>query len=185
MSSILNESSFKRKKRRYRASRSRGYINGFPRLKFPSFSNPFFPHHSQVDRCRDVKLILAGRKGVGETLNILVHRRSGRRFIIRRTEKRILSLPVPTNLFFHQRVSRPEKRATRIDPSVARDELPANAPPKQIFTSWKRNISPVPLSTFLKRFSRNVPTCRPSYQLSIRITTSRNLTDSIQPSTFF
>lgn len=125
MSSILNESSFKRKKAR--ASRSRGYINGFPRLKFPSFSNPFFPHHSQVDRCRDVKLILAGRKGVGETLNILVHRRSGRRFIIRRTEKRILSLPFPFSFTNAYRVPRNGPRGS-IHPSRGTNYLPTRHP---------------------------------------------------------
>lgn len=121
----------------------------------PIFSLP--PTHSQVDRCRDVKLIFAG-KGVGETLNILVHRRSmgareRRRFIIRRDrmEKRILCHRFPPFSFTY-RV--PRKGATRIDPSVARDESPANAPPKQIFAPRKRNISPVPLSTFLKRFAQ-------------------------------
>lgn len=77
----------------------------------PIFSLP--PTHSQVDRCLDVKLIFAG-KGVGETLNILVHRRSmgareRRRFIIRRDrmEKRILCHRFPP--FSFTLVSRPKK----------------------------------------------------------------------------
>lgn len=88
---------------------------GYKVSTFFSFSTNFFPPptHSQVDRCRDVKLIFAG-KGVGETLNILVHRRSmgareRRRFIIRRDrmEKRILCHRFPP--FSFTLVSRPEK----------------------------------------------------------------------------
>lgn len=131
--------------------------------RFPPFLAIFSPTHSQVDRCRDVKLIFAG-KGVGETLNILVHRRSGRS----RTAtiyhssppdgKTILSHRFPP-FSFTTLVSRLEKGATRIDPSVARDELPANAPPKQIFAPEKETFHLSRCRRFLN-VSPNLPTCR-------------------------
>lgn len=80
-----------------------------------------------MDRCRDVKLILAGRKGVGETLNILVRRRSGRRFIIRRTEKRIFP---PTFSFTNARAYRVPRNGPRgsIHPSRGTNYLPTRHP---------------------------------------------------------
>ena len=107
--------------------------------------------------------------------------RERRRFIIRRDrmEKRILCHRFPPFSLLSYRV--PRKGATRIDPSVARDESPANAPPKQIFAPRKRNISPIPLSTFLKRFCR----CSTHFRFQsrrIRSTSDRLTLVSIFPS---
>ena len=73
--------------------------------RFPPFLAIFSPTHSQVDRCRDVKLIFAG-KGVGETLNILVHRRSGRSrtatiYHSSPPDGKTYSLPPFPTVFFH------------------------------------------------------------------------------------
>lgn len=73
-------------------------------------------------------------------------------------EKRILSHRFPP-FSFTTLVSRPEKGATRIDPSVARDELPANAPPKQIFAPEKETFHLSRCRRFLN-VSPNVSTCR-------------------------
>lgn len=176
MSSILkDERILLRKINRSRVSRLEA---GYKVSTFSSFSNNFFSTHSQVDRCRDVKLILAG-KGVGETLNILVHRRSGRSrtatiYHSSPPDGKTYSLP-PFSLT--TLVSRHEKRATRIDPSVARDELPANAPPKQIFAPGKETFHLSRCRRFLN-VSPNAPTCRyskPSIPISLPI--SRLTTD--------
>lgn len=104
---------------------------GYKVSTFFSFSTNFFPPptHSQVDRCRDVKLIFAG-KGVGETLNILVHRRSmggreRRRFIIRRDrmEKRILC-----HRFLSHIASRERGPRGSIHPSRGTNHLPTRRP---------------------------------------------------------
>lgn len=127
----------------------------------------FFLLFSQVDR-RDVKFVLwcsGCRKGVCETLNILVREsaRSRRATIydpsprMRHTgRKNVFSLysPVPS-VFSFARIA-PRERATRIDPSFARDELPANAPPKQIFASEKETFQPSRVDV-LKRFYRTSP----------------------------
>lgn len=73
-------------------------------------------------------------------------------------EKRILSHRFPP-FSFTTLVSRLEKGATRIDPSVARDELPANAPPKQIFAPEKETFHLSRCRRFLN-VSPNLPTCR-------------------------
>lgn len=119
---------------------------------------------------RDVKLVSAAERSERSWRDVRYTggARSGRTTIYHRwsrtrtrTEKRILRLPLRR---FVVPVPGQRKRATRIDPSVARDELPANAPPKQISACEKETFQPSRVDV-LKRSAR---TCPPAARYSRR-----------------
>lgn len=133
---------------------------------FPLSLLLLFP--SQGDRPDAEFVFVAGasasRKAFRETQKILVrasarwrrstiyHLSSGMRQTGQKNVfSRRTSVPAP---FSFTRIA--SEGATRIDPFVARNELPANAPPKQIFASEKETFPPSRVDV-LKRFARSCP----------------------------